>query len=207
MNRNFVSISAFLVLCLLVTACNMPEGYPTQVAAGDSSPTPTVTLLAQDAPSLTPTAVPGAAPVVNCSPTVTTNTDANVRSGPGQVYGVIGYIPTGGSAPVAGKNADGTWWYIQFAAGPGGYAWIAGSVTISNCIPATLAVIAAPPTPVIPPTTVPSNTPVPAGPPSATPTWALLFPIDPGIFLINTSTPTPIFIPSFPTIDIPCLFC
>src|SRR5689334_12914838 len=110
MNRNFVSISAFLVLCLLVTACNMPEGYPTQVVAGDSSPTPTVTLLAQDAPSLTPTVVPGAAPVVNCSPTVTTNTDANVRSGPGQVYGVIGYIPTGGSAPVAGKNSDGTWW-------------------------------------------------------------------------------------------------
>lgn len=204
-------LAGFFIACLILSACNLPSNAPgddpTAVVSGDASPTPTAAVV--DVASPTPTPVPGAVPVAACSPTVSANTDANIRTGPGQVYSVVGYLPATGTAPVAGRNAEGTWWYIQFAAGPGGYAWIAGSVTTSNCIPATLAVIAAPPTPVIPPTNVPSNTPAPAapGPASPTPTWGLLFPIDPGIFIINTSTPTPIFIPSFPTIDIPCIFC
>jgi uncharacterized protein YraI len=121
----------------------------------------------------------------------------NIRNGPGQVYGIVGLLPQGGSAKVAGKNADGTWWYIEFAGGPNGYAWVAGSVTTATCIPAALAIVAAPPTPILP-----SSTPTLV--PSATSTTGLIF-IPPIIIqIIPSNTPTPvIFIPVFPTINFP----
>jgi len=100
----------------------------------------------------TPTTMPTATP---CVPTVTANTDVNVRSGPGLVYNIIGYLPSGATAPVSGKNSEASWWYIEFAAGSGGHAWVAGSATTATCIPATLAVVAAPPTPIPSPTLVP----------------------------------------------------
>ena len=82
-----------------------------------------------------------------CIPTVTATMNANVRSGPGTVYNAVGSLLKGNSATVAGKNADGTWWYIEFSSVSGGRAWVAASVTTSSCIPTSLAVIAAPPTP------------------------------------------------------------
>jgi uncharacterized protein YraI len=206
MSRNrFVSL--LFVICMALAACNLPSSAPTGESAGEGSPTPTP--VSAEVPSATPT--PAAAAVADCSAIVTTNTDANVRGGPGQVYNILGVIPQGGTAAVSGRNSEGTWWYIQFAAGPGGYAWIAGSVTTATCIPTALAVIAAPPTPIVP-TAVPSSTTAPGGP-SPTPVPGLTFVfdpgiivIDPGLIFINTSTPTPVFIvPVFPTLD--CWFC
>jgi len=195
MTKNNRIMTSVLIISLATLACNLPGG----------AAAPTFTPVAAEAASPTPTPTPAAA--VACSPIITTNTDANVRSGPGQVYNILGQIPQGGIAPVAGKNFDGTWWYIEFAGGPGGYGWVAGSITTATCIPAALAVIAAPPTPVIPPTntSVPSNTPVPGAPPSATPTFGLII-ILPPIFIIPSATPTLFFIiPVIPTI--PCFFC
>jgi len=149
--------------------------------------------------SETPTATVTAA-ATQCTPLVTTTTDANVRSGPGQVYPILGVIPLGGTATVDGRNAEGTWWYIQFAAGSGGHAWIAGSVTTATCIPNGLAVIAAPPTPVFTPT----HTPPPTFTPSVTPTFGLIIVIPP-ILIIPTATPTFGFI--IPTICFPFGSC
>ena len=58
-----------------------------------------------------------------------------------------GGLDPGGSAPVSGKSADGTWWYIDT---PGGHGWVSGSVVTASCIPASLVVVAAPPTPLPP---------------------------------------------------------
>jgi uncharacterized protein YraI len=199
MNQNLKLLVAFLVLCLFISACNLPSNAPGEITAGDASATPTP--VAQEIASVTPTATAAVAPVASCIGTVTTNTDANVRSGPGQVYSVLGVIPQGGTAPVAGKNFDGTWWYIQFAAGSGGHAWIASSVTTATCIPNELAVISAPPTPVIP-TNVPTSTTAPGGP-SPTPGFVFdpgIILVDPGIFFINTPTPTPFVVFEVPTI-------
>ena len=80
---------------------------------------------------------------------VSANTNANVRTGPDTVYDVIGYIPAGGTARIAGQNDNRTWWYIEFAAGAGGHAWVAGSVTTATCLPAVVQVVAAP---ALPPT-------------------------------------------------------
>src|SRR5687768_112924 len=108
MNKNYKFLAAFLVFCLFIPACNLPSSAPGDVPGGEASPTPTPA--AFEVASPTPT--PAVAPVTNCSPTVTTNTDANVRGGPGQIYNIIGVIPLGGTAQVAGQNFDGTWWYI-----------------------------------------------------------------------------------------------
>ncbi len=184
----------FILIVSVALACNLPGGAPTaSPVAGDGSPSPTMTETA------TPTAT--VLPATACLPTLTTNTDSNVRSGPGQVYSVLGQLLQGTIANVAGKNSDGTWWYIDFPAGPNGKGWIAGSITTANCIPSNIAIIAAPPTPVPPTNTftpVPSNTPVP----SATPTWGGII-ILPPIFIIPSATPTfgfifPVFTLVFP---------
>ena len=75
---------------------------------------------------------------------VTANLNANVRAEPSTDYEAVGSILQGGTAPVAGKNDAGTWWYIEYA---GGHARIVASTTTSACIPDTLAVVgaAAPP--------------------------------------------------------------
>jgi hypothetical protein len=180
-----------LIICLML-ACNLPSGAQSTAspAAGEGSVSPTVTETA------TPTAtiVPGTA----CLPTVVTNTDANVRNGPGQVYGILGQLPQGSTANVAGKNSDGTWWYIEFAAGPNGHAWIAGSVTTAVCIPSTLAIVAAPPTP-IPPTS--TNTPLPSSTPTVTATSGLII-VFPPVFIIPSATPTFGFIFPFPLVTL-----
>ncbi len=141
-----------LILSLAILSCSLQTG---QSVEGIVSATLTAVAAAggaQTSPTLTASPLPPgatAAPTSTaCSPTVTANLNANVRKGPGTVYDAVGALLTGQSAPVAGKTADGTWWYISFVSGPGGYAWIAASTVTANCVPATVSIIAAPPTPV-----------------------------------------------------------
>jgi hypothetical protein len=141
--------------------------------AAEGSVSPTVT----ETTTSTATAIPLTATA--CVPTVITNTDANVRTGPGQVYGILGQLPQGSSANVSGKNSDGSWWYIEFAAGQNGHAWIAGSVTTATCIPDTLAIVAAPPTPTFTSTLTPTITPSPTNTP------LVLIPFPPLILLLG----------------------
>jgi len=135
-------------------ACNLPASAPaTEVDELTLSPTATQALIVE-----TPTLIPPTA--TQCQPSITTNQDSNVRKGPSQGYDKLGFLPQGATAPLAGKSNDGTWWYIQFAAGENGYGWISGSIVTANCIPTTLAVIAAPAIPVSQPK--PTKTPKPS---------------------------------------------
>ena len=103
---------------------------------------------AVDVPVVEELAAPAAtAGPTQCIPIVTALTNANVRGGDDVAYAVVGNLPPGATAPVAGRNDDTTWWYIQFAGGYGGYAWIAASVVTPSCIPPTLQIVAAPPLP------------------------------------------------------------
>ena len=89
-----------------------------------------------------------------CVPITTANSvDVNVRSGPGTVYDIVGGLPSGSSARVYGQNDARTWWYIEFPASSGKYAWVSASVTTGSCIPGNLQYVAAPPTPTASPTT------------------------------------------------------
>ena len=149
-------IFSILVLSLAILSCNIPgqgvEGIAATLAALSLTQTAEATQGAQAAVAAAPTATlaPGATASPSptaCSPLVTANLNANVRKGPGTVYDAVGNLLTGQTAPIAGQNSDGTWWYINFPSGPGGYAWISGSTVTATCVPASVAVIAAPPTP------------------------------------------------------------
>jgi hypothetical protein len=200
MRKNRV-LPSLIALWLAIIACNLPAGGPaTEEPSGKETETPTPTFTGIAPVSETPTHTPTPTPVATtCTPTVATNTVANVRSGPGQVYTVVGNIPQGGTAKVLGKNSDGTWWYIEFAGGEGGHAWIAGSVTNATCIPDTLPIIAAPPTP-IPPTPTPTSTFVPTSTPTQIPTGGGIILVPP---ILIFPTPTPTFHLIFPLPIVP----
>lgn len=154
-------ISSVLVVAVFVLAsCNLPlpgaaaEGTPTlsveQVSGTSVALTMAFNLTAM-AGSQTATPEPEPAEQATaCFPQATATVDANIRSGPSTAYGVVGLLPNGGSARIAGRNNENTWWYIEFPGGAGGYAWIAGSVTTASCLPEVVQVVAAPPLPVVP---------------------------------------------------------
>jgi hypothetical protein len=58
-----------------------------------------------------------------CPPLATVQSNANCRSGPGEIYPVLGSLPAGAQAEVVGQSQDGYWWVID-AAGGIGRCWI-----------------------------------------------------------------------------------
>ncbi len=160
-------LAAALALWLLAITCNLPSGaQPISLSDEDIANTAVVKILAGQpvaAASDTPAPPEPQNPptATQCQPMVTANTNANVRAGPGTAYDIVGYLPTGGTAGVAGRNDDSSWWYIVFPGGSGGYAWIAGSVATASCIPPAIQVVAAPPLPTAPP---PKDTKTPKQP-------------------------------------------
>ena len=147
-----------LLASILLFACSCPIMTPTpgQPDAGKvaTALAETLTAAAPVVSTQVPATVAGASQVPSavvasptaCTASVVANTSANIRSGPGTVYDITGSLPQSASAEVAGKNTDGTWWYIVI---PGGssHGWIAASVVTPNCLPASVTVVAAPPTP------------------------------------------------------------
>jgi hypothetical protein len=165
---------ALLVVGLILSGCNMPSSVAApEISAEDIASTAVARVFTEQAaaaPSatLTPEAAQAPAPAAQgaaaqCNAAVTATTDANVRSGPATDYTVVGNLPNGGTALVAGTNDTHTWWYIVFAGGPGGYGWISGSIVVASCLPAVVNVVAAPPLPAAPPPDEPSLTPTPGG--------------------------------------------
>jgi lipoprotein-anchoring transpeptidase ErfK/SrfK len=86
---------------------------------------------------------------------VTTEGGANVRSGPGTVFDVIGYLTSGAQATVIGRHAD--WWQIMYK---GQMAWIYGGIVTASNVDG-IAKVVPPPTPVSP---EPTAIPAPANP-------------------------------------------
>jgi hypothetical protein len=152
---------AILVMGLAAITCTVPLAAKAPVLTNEEivNAAAVKVLTAQAAvtpsPTTAGTAIPSAIAVpiaTQCFPFVTATTNANIRSGPGTAYDILGYLPTGGTAPIAGRSDTDSWWYIQFAGGPGGYGWIAGSVVAPSCLPSVVQVVAAPPLPTAPPT-------------------------------------------------------
>lgn len=157
-----ISVILAIVATLLVS-CNLPTlrsvtGDTSALSVEEISGTSVAATMAYKLTEIAGTQAAGAdagaaAPEPQagpCSAQVTANVDANIRSGPSTAYSVVGLLPYGGTAPLAGRNSENTWWYIEFAGGSGGHAWIAGSVTTASCVPDALQVVAAPPLPVAP---------------------------------------------------------
>ncbi|MDE0068776.1 MAG: SH3 domain-containing protein [Caldilineaceae bacterium] len=102
----------------------------------------------------TPTRVRPTATSTPVQPYIRITRNMNVRLGPDTTYAVVGYATIGQEFDITGRNADGSWWRIEFEGGDG---WIyAPYVTAVNARG-----IRTVPTPV-----PPTATPVP---PTATP--------------------------------------
>ncbi|MBI3760877.1 MAG: SH3 domain-containing protein [Chloroflexi bacterium] len=137
-------------------------------APGVTPPTDTPTPPPTDTPS--PTVTPSPTPLG--PPFITVTTDANVRTGPGQVYPVLGGLKKGATANVLGQDAAKTWFVIVFPAATDGRGWIWGKLVTLGGDTSNIPIVAAPPTPTFTPTntftptftftpspTVPSPTP------------------------------------------------
>ncbi len=79
----------------------------------------------QGAP-LNATAAVTLAPRANVAELVITVTVANLRSGPGVGYPLLGVANQGTVLPVTGRNAEGTWWQVKGATVT---AWVFGELT------------------------------------------------------------------------------
>jgi RNA polymerase sigma-70 factor (ECF subfamily) len=130
-----------------------PLPSPTGVAI-EASPTMNVQPpppVASATPSPSPSPSPTPSPTVTPTPTeqapiVIADANSNCRFGPGTVYNVITYLLEGQSAPIDGRNAEWTWWWIERVDGTG-HCWVwDGRVTVQGDT-SDVPVIAAPPTP------------------------------------------------------------
>jgi hypothetical protein len=138
-----------MALCVAIQSCNLPSQELEDLKATlTAQATTSATVAAPTTAAPTNTLQPGEPSATSCPAIVTANINANVRKGPGTIFEPpIGNLLSGQNAPIAGKNASGTWWYINFAAGPGGFGWIAASTVTATCVPPSLAIIPDPPTP------------------------------------------------------------
>jgi hypothetical protein len=133
---------------------------PTSTLAPPDPPTATPTIaLPTDtaAPADTATAPPPSAPALSILQ------GANVRSGPGLNYAVIGGLAAGATAEVIGRDSSAQWFVIAFG---GGQGWVSSLVAQYNGDVNALPEIAAPPPPPPTSTATPTNTSPP--PPTAT---------------------------------------
>jgi len=135
--------------------------WPTRTPTPTPEPTLAPNPAQPESPVNTPVAVAAAQPS-----TATTSQNLRVRSGPGTEYRTLGSLAANSTVTVIGKNAEGTWWQIQYDKSPDGKAWISAKYAPSNNA-ANVPVVEAPPTPSIPPT----PTPPPAPPPTPTPEY------------------------------------
>jgi hypothetical protein len=147
---------------VIPTITQAQPAAPTQASAATAEPgSPSAT--GAPATAAVATAIPATA-----VPTVDLNLKilqpANVRSGPGTVYPIIGGLQAGSSVPVDGRDASGQWFAVKAGAVEG---WVSGIVSSYGGDVGALPIIAAPPTP-IPTPVPPTHTPVPTAVPVPT---------------------------------------
>ena len=127
----------------------------------NTSPAPTAST-ANNTPTTVASPTPATTSTPN-KPTASVSIDTNCRTGPGQVYGIVGALLIGESAEVTGKNIGSNYWIIKNPDSPTTTCWLWGQyATVSGNL-ASLPEISIPPTPTPVPTATPVIT-IPAAP-------------------------------------------
>jgi uncharacterized protein YgiM (DUF1202 family) len=160
-----------------------PAGVPVVTDAilaqvtGGGAATPTPAATQEVTPATTAAVTPTLAVTTPTTPTVTT--DANLRSGPGTEFNVLGGTVTGQALNIVGRNADGTWFRLD----NGG--WVFGELVANAPALDTVPVLNNDGTPVEPvEPAAPAATPTPEA--AATDTGGLA-----GLLPTPTPQPTP----------------
>ncbi len=113
MRKNRV-LPSIIALWLAIISCNLPSGQATQEAATGLSAEElagTATALASTPLAATATFTPGISSITEtatvtptqCTPIAVSNTNANIRSGPGTVYPTVDSVTAGTSLTVPEK--------------------------------------------------------------------------------------------------------
>jgi hypothetical protein len=152
-----------------VNSTDIPTQVPTATAEPTSTPVPTDTPLPTETPLLTDTPPPTATPEPTATdtptaPYVVANKAANLRSGPGTNYPLVGSAGAGRQYEITGRSPDGTW--LEICCVKGAPAWVAKSVITVGGDAASVQVAANIPTPPPSPTPKPTSPPAPAAPPA-----------------------------------------
>ena len=138
------------------TATDIPEPTLTPTAMPEPTATPSAVPAPSDTPTVTPTPSPEPTATATLTPTVAATPTpaeatviglqtANLRSGPGTAYSVVGQIASGERFEIIGKNPDGSWWQIEQA--DGNLAWVLASLVETEGPIETVAVAESIPTP------------------------------------------------------------
>jgi uncharacterized protein YraI len=135
----------------------VPTRTPTPEPATPTVPPPPATNTPVPPPATNTPLLP--APATTSAPTsalaeVTVNKDANVYSGPGLRYAIVGAVKAGDTAVVVGRTADSSWWQIVFQTST---AWISDTVVVPNSEAYNAQVINTSETAEAPPTVLPSS--------------------------------------------------
>jgi uncharacterized protein YgiM (DUF1202 family) len=121
-------------------------------AAQAATPEATEPASAAETPAVAPeVATPTPAPAPATPATVTTN--ANVRGGPGTEFPIIGGTITGQTVNIVGRNADSTWYLLDFENIATG--WVSAELVANAPAAETIPVFNADGTPVVAPTATP----------------------------------------------------
>ncbi|MCA9874014.1 MAG: SH3 domain-containing protein, partial [Anaerolineales bacterium] len=99
----------------------VPTIQATTTVSGTETVVPT-----QTAVPVTGTAVPATTISVNATTVqyILTQTDVNIRSGPGTNYDVVGWVKAGQTAAVTGVSSDNGWWRVVCPNGTSGSCWM-----------------------------------------------------------------------------------
>ena len=121
-------IPQFLFI-LILAACNLPEGTQLEETATSQSPAFTETASSTPPPAATPIPSATSTPLIPIAWPL--DKGVNCRIGPGTEWVAAGFLLVGETAPIQGKNADATWWYVSTPNAPGSPCWVAASVTLT----------------------------------------------------------------------------
>jgi hypothetical protein len=159
----------------LLTLFNSPSGGATPTSLAQNN-VPTAAIIIPTVTAAPPTAAPTQAPAPTDTLAAPAATDtppqptgpvlnilvpANVRSGPGINYPVVGGVQAGSTQTAVGRDGSAQWYVIDYL---GGQGWVSNQVSAYTGDTNALPVIQAPPPP------APTATPVPpAPPPTSTP--------------------------------------
>jgi len=143
------------IVVLIPTTTPIPPTLPPTSAPPTDTPPP----VSEAAPTEAGRGVGGAG-----GPALNILQPANVRSGPGFNYPVIGGLPAGETSAAIGRDSSAQWYVISYSGAASGQGWVSILVSSYTGDTNSLPVIAAPPPP--PPTNPPPPTDTP--PPAAT---------------------------------------